>query len=62
MKLTPPSFPIFLISLIMVILVIAAKYFGVAIPVLTPIVQRSMFEVLLVAYALLFIGVVFRRL
>ncbi len=62
MKLTAPTFPIFLISLIMVILVIASKYFGVSIPVLTPIVNKSMFEVLLVAYALLFVGVVFRRL
>ena len=59
MNLTPPSFPIFLI---MVALVVAAKYFGTNIPVFTPIVKRSMFEVLLVAYGLLFIGVVFRRL
>ena len=50
------------ISLVMVALVVAAKYFGTNIPVFTPIVKRSMFEVLLVAYGLLFIGVVFRRL
>lgn len=62
MNLTPPSFPIFLISVIMVALVVAAKYFGVTIPVVSPIVTKSMFEVLLVAYALLFAGVVFRRL
>jgi hypothetical protein len=62
MNLTPPSFPIFLISVIMVALVVAAKYFGANVPVLSPIVNRSMFEVLLVAYALLFLGVVFRRL
>lgn len=62
MNLTPPSFPIFLISAVLVALVIAAKYFGVNIPVLSPIVTKSMFEVLLVAYGLLFIGVVFRRL
>jgi hypothetical protein len=62
MRLTPPSFAIFLISAIMVGLVVAAKYFGANIPVLTPIVKKSMFEVLLVAYGLLFIGVVFRRL
>ena len=46
----------------MVALVIATKYFGVDIPVLTQIVKKSMFEVLLVAYALLLVGVVFRRL
>lgn len=62
MNLTPPSFPIFLISAIMVGLVVAAKYFGVTIPVVSPIVKRSMFEVLLVAYGLLFAGVVLRRL
>ena len=62
MNLTPPSFPIFLISVIMVSLVVAAKYFGVNVPVLSPIVNKSMFEVLLVAYGLLLIGVVFRRL
>ena len=62
MRLTPPSFPIFLISAILVALVIAAKYFGVAVPVVSPIVKKSMFEVLLVAYGLLFLDVVFRRL
>ena len=62
MRLSPPSFAIFLISVIMVALVIATKYFGVDVPVLTQIVKKSMFEVLLVAYALLFVGVVFRRL
>jgi hypothetical protein len=62
MRLTPPSLAIFIISVIMVALIIATKYFGVDVPVLTQIVKKSMFEVLLVAYALLFIGVVFRRL
>jgi len=46
----------------MVALVVASKYFGTNIPVFTPIVKKSMFEVLLVAYGLLFVGVVFRRL
>jgi hypothetical protein len=62
MRLSAPSLAIFLISVIMVALIIATKYFGVDVPVLTRIVKTSMFEVLLVAYALLFIGVVFRRL
>jgi len=62
MRLTPPSLAIFLISVIMVALIIATKYFGIDVPVLTPIVKKSMFEVLLVAYGLLLIGVVFRRL
>ena len=62
MRLTAPSFPIFLISLVLVVLVIAAKYFGLSVPVVSPIVKKSMFEALLVAYGLLFVGVVFRRL
>ncbi len=62
MNLTPPSFPIFLISVILVALVVAAKYFGINVPVLSPIVNKSMFEVLLVAYGLLFAGVVLRKL
>lgn len=62
MRLTAPSLAIFLISVIMVSLVIATKYFGIDVPVLTQIVKKSMFEVLLVAYALLFVGVVLRRL
>lgn len=62
MKLTPPSFPMFFLSVVMAALVVAAKYFGVNVPVLSPIVTKSMFEVLLVAYGLLLIGVVFRRL
>lgn len=62
MNLSAPSFPIFLISVVLVALVVAAKYFGINVPVLSPIVNRSMFEVLLVAYALLCAGVVFRKL
>jgi len=62
MRLSAPSLGIFLISVIMVALVIATKYFGIDVPVLTQIVKKSLFEVLLVAYALLLAGVVFRRL
>ena len=62
MRLSAPSLAIFLISVIMAGLVIATKYFGVDVPVLTQIVRSNNFEVLLVAYALLLAGVVFRRL
>ena len=62
MRLSAPSLAIFLISIIMVALVIATKYFGIDVPALTRIVKSSMFEVLLVAYALLSAGVSFRRL
>lgn len=62
MNLSAPSFPIFLISVVLVALVVAAKYFGINVPVLSPIVNKSMFEVLLVAYVLLCAGVVLRKL
>lgn len=62
MRLTPPSFIIFLLSFIMAGLVILGRYFGVDIPVLTDIVSGNQFEVLLVAYALLFFGVIIRGL
>jgi uncharacterized membrane protein len=60
MRLSAPSFLIFILSVILVALVILSKYFGVEIPVLTTIVQRSPFEIMLVAWALLFLGVTFR--
>lgn len=60
MRLSAPSFLIFILSVILVALVILSRYFGVEIPVLTTIVQRSPFEIMLVAWALLFLGVTFR--
>lgn len=62
MRLSPPSFIIFLLSFILVVLVILAKYTTVTIPVLSDIVSKSNFEVLLVAYVLLFLGVIVRGL
>ncbi len=59
-RLSAPSRLIFLLSVILVALVILSQYFGVEIPVLTTIVARSPFEILLVAWALLFLGVTFR--
>lgn len=60
MNLSAPSFLIFILSLILVVVVVLSKYFGVFIPVLSPIVQRSPFEIVLVAWALLFLGVAFK--
>ena len=62
MRLSPPSFIIFLLSLILAALVILAKYFGITVPVLSDIIAGKNFEVLLVAYVLLFLGVVIRGL
>jgi len=62
MRLSPPSFVIFLISFILAGLVILAKYFGITVPVLSDITAGKSFEVLLLAYILLFVGVVVRGL
>lgn len=60
MRLRSPTYVVFLLSVILVVLVVLSRYFGIEIPVLTPIVQRSPFEILLVAWALLFLGVTTR--
>lgn len=62
MRLSAPSFVIFILSLILAALVILSRYFGVDVPVLTDIVSGKHFEVLLVAYVLLFLGVIIRRM
>lgn len=62
MRLSAPSYGLFLVSFILALLVILIKYFGITVPVVGDIVRKSMFEVMLVSYVLLFIGVVFRRL
>lgn len=59
MRLAAPSFILFLLSTVLVVLVILSKYFGMQIPILSPIVAKSPFEVVLVAWGMLFIGVVF---
>lgn len=55
-----PTFAIWLISTLLAAVVILMTYFGVTIPVISPIVAGHGFETLLIAYALLWIGVVFR--
>jgi hypothetical protein len=56
--LTPPSIPIFLISLVLAVLVFLVRYAGVSIPIINP----YLFNVLAIAYVLLVIGVLVRRL
>lgn len=55
-----PTFAIWLISTILAVVVILLVYAGVTIPVLSPIVAGNTFEVLLLAYILLWIGTTFR--
>jgi hypothetical protein len=55
-----PTFAIWLISTLLAAVVILMTYFGVTIPVISPIVAGKGFETLLLAYILLWVGVVFR--
>jgi len=59
MNLGRPSFIIYILSVILVALVVLSKYFSVMIPVLTPIVADNPLEIMLVAWALMFLGVTF---
>ena len=59
MRLSSPSFGIYLISTILVVLIVLTRYFSVDIPILTPIVAGHPFEVTLFAWAILFAGVSF---
>ncbi|MGE0613562.1 MAG: hypothetical protein AB7G34_03600 [Hyphomicrobiales bacterium] len=58
MNLSAPTIPVFLISIILAALVVAVKYFGVAIPW----VSGHLFESLLISYAILLAGNLFRGL
>lgn len=55
MKLSSPSFGVFIISVVLFGLVIAVRYLGIAIP----IVSGNTFEMLLVAYVAMLVGVIF---
>ncbi len=57
--LTPPSNIIFILSVIFAIISLLIYYRVVSIPVINP---RYVYELLLIGYALLVIGVVFRRI
>lgn len=59
LSLTQPTIPVFVISIIVALLALALRYAGVHIPYLFP---GYIFETLLVAYVVLFAGVIFRKL
>ena len=56
--LTPPSMPVFIVSLLLAILAFLVRYAGVSIPIINP----HVFTVLAIAYVVLLIGVLVRRL
>jgi hypothetical protein len=57
--LTPPTLPVFLISLVIAAAALLVHYAGVSIPILS---KARAFDVLALAYAVLLIGVLVRRL
>lgn len=57
-SLTPPSMLLFVLSLVFAVLSLLIYYRVVSIPVINP---RYVYELLLLGYAILLIGVVFRR-
>jgi hypothetical protein len=56
-ELTPPSFVVFIISVILALLPVLVHYAHVSIPVIG---SAHVFDVLIVAYVVLLIGVLFR--
>ena len=57
--LTPPSFPTFIISLVLAVVALLAHYAGIRFPIIT---AARVFDVLAVAYVVLLAGVLFRRI
>jgi hypothetical protein len=58
MMLSRPTFVIWLISTILAVVVVLMTYGGIVVPVISPIVAGHTFEVLLIAYVLLWLGTV----
>ncbi len=58
-SLTPPGFPIFVVSLVLAIIAMLAYYAGIRIPVFNAV---RVFDVLALAYVALLAGVLFRGL
>jgi hypothetical protein len=56
--LSRPTFVIWLLSTVLAVVVVLLVYAGVVIPVISPIVTGHTFEVLLLAYILLWLGTV----
>lgn len=59
MKLSSPSLGIYLVSLILVLVVLVTRYTNLDIPLLSTIVANKWYEVMLLAWIILWIGVTF---
>ena len=56
--LSRPTFIIWLLSTLLAVVVVVMVYGGIVVPVISPIVTGHTFEVLLLAYVLLWLGTV----
>jgi hypothetical protein len=56
--LTPPTWPIFAISLVLALIALLVRYGGVVIPIIN---AGHVFDVLAIAYLVLVLGVLLRR-
>jgi hypothetical protein len=57
--LTPPSLVIFLISVVLALIALLVRYAHVSVPIIS---ASRIFDVLAIAYVVLVIGVLFRRI
>ena len=57
-----PTFALWFVSTVLATVVVLMVYAGITVPVLSPIVGGHTFEVLLVAYVILWLGTVFTGL
>jgi hypothetical protein len=57
--LTPPSLVIFLISVVLALVALLVRYAHVSVPIIS---ASRIFDVLAIAYVVLVIGVLFRRI
>jgi hypothetical protein len=57
--LTPPSLPVFIIAVVLAVIALLVRYGGVSIPMVT---SARAFHLLAIAFIVLAVGVVVRRL
>jgi hypothetical protein len=60
--LSRPSYVVWIISTVIAVVILLMKYAGINIPVLSDIASGKTFELLLLAYILLWVGTVFRSM
>ncbi len=57
-----PSFVIWLMSTLLAAVILLTTYTNVTVPVFTPLIDGHIFEALLIAYVMLWLGTVFATL